>query len=114
MVVSLPINSYAADSVAIKEGEKAPFTGVLLTNDKANEIRESLESLKRINESLERSIVLYKQNEDLNNQRVNVLLEHNKKLIDNSVSAEYKTWAIILISVAATLGAVYAGKKVTE
>jgi hypothetical protein len=115
MVVSLlPNLSNADDAVVLKEGEKAPYSGVLLTNQKANEIRNNLEEKTIQNDSLNRTIILYKKNEDINNERVNILLEQNKNTLDQLKSSEYKPWILIGLSVIATLGAVYAGKKVTQ
>ena len=46
-------------SVSLQQGQPAPFSGVLLTNEKANETRVKLIE----NESLSKSIEFYKKNE---------------------------------------------------
>lgn len=71
---------YADDVIVLTKGQAAPFAGVLLPENKANEVYNDLKNYKLLNESLEKSISIYKQNEMLYDKKVNMLLEQNDKL----------------------------------
>lgn len=80
-------NVFAEDTIILNKGQPAPFTGLLLTEDKANEVYNDIKKYKLLNESLERSIILHKQNEELYDKRHNILLEQNDKLSETLVQA---------------------------
>lgn len=73
----------AEDVVVIVKDSPAPFTGLLMTQEKANTIYNELTTFKLLNTSLEKSVTLYKQNEELYEKKVNVLLEQNTKLSES-------------------------------
>lgn len=75
--------SNATDSIVLKKGEVAPYDGLLLTQEKATDTKNKLierEDLLLINQSLNKSIELYKKNEDLYTIKVEKLTEQNTKL----------------------------------
>lgn len=79
--------AFADDAFVLNKGQPAPFTGLLLTEDKANEVYNDVKKYKLLNESLEKSITLHKQNEELYDKKVNILLEQNDVLADNLLRA---------------------------
>ena len=83
-LISLTIvsNSFAQDAVEVKQGQPAPYTGILLTPTKAESIKKELldkDRLIEINESFKRSILLYKQNEEYYQGQNALLREQNVK-----------------------------------
>lgn len=89
LVFSMIVNNSATadDALILNKGQSAPFTGLLLTEDKANEVYTDIKRYKLLNESLEKSVTLYKQNEELYDKKVNILLEQNDKLSENLLQA---------------------------
>jgi hypothetical protein len=85
MIVSK--SAFADDALVLNKGQPAPFTGLLLTEDKANEVYNDIKKYKLLNESLEKSVILYKQNEELYDKKVNILLQQNDKLSENLLQA---------------------------
>ena len=85
LVSSMIVNNlaHADEAIVINKGQAAPFTGLLLTEEKANTVYNDLNKYKLLNESLEKTVVLYKQNEDLYDKKITVLLEQNDKLAEN-------------------------------
>jgi hypothetical protein len=78
------VNSVKADdAIVLNKGQVAPFSGVLLPEIKANEVYSDLKNYKLLNESLEKSIILYKKNEESYDKKINILLEQNDKLATN-------------------------------
>lgn len=75
--------SSAQNSVPLKLGDAAPFTGILFSKEGAEQVRYELlekESLVKLNDSLNKSLEIYKKNEDLYTQRYNNLLDQNNNL----------------------------------
>lgn len=82
--VSLSVNvAVAEEAIVLNQGQPAPYTGLLLDQNKANELYTDLNNYKLLNNSLEKSVKLYLDNEDLYNKKINMLLEQNNKLADN-------------------------------
>lgn len=107
----------AGEEVIILEKEAvAPFKGYLFPEDKALKLRKDLlqlDTYKSLNESYERSITLYKNNEDQFNYKVNVLIDQNDKLAKSAYQAQdrnsWENWAwfglgIIITSVGISVG----------
>lgn len=78
------VNCFADDDVIkLEKDQKAPWTGVLFSQSKASElvtVTKERDNYKLLTESLERSIVLYKQNDELQNSKVSMLMEQNDYL----------------------------------
>jgi len=99
LVSSMIVNSVviADDAVVLNKGQPAPYTGLLLTEEKANSVYNDLNKYKLLNESLQRTVFLYEQNEKLQEKRVNVLLEQNDKLAINLQQARtVSNWEKVL------------------
>lgn len=123
LIAILICNTCLADdgAVVVSKGDAAPFSGVLLSNEKANQLKViSIEhdEYKLLNDSLNRSINLYKSNEAVYDNKVNVLLQQNDKLAVDLYSARQTTmWeklGFFVLGVAATTAAVYGVKKATQ
>lgn len=70
-------NSYAEDALILNQGESAPYTGILLSEDKARELYDEINKYKLLSESYEKSINLYKSNEEILDKKTKFLLEQN-------------------------------------
>lgn len=78
-------NCYAQDVIILDKDKPAPFHGYLFPDDKALKFKQDLvelDALRAMEASYEKSINLYKKNEELFDYKVNVLLEQNDKLAD--------------------------------
>lgn len=74
---------YAEDAVYLIKDNPAPFSGILISTDKAQELRKNtleLDIQKQVNLSLTRSIDLYKNNELLYDKKIETLTDYNSKL----------------------------------
>lgn len=99
LVSSMTVNNIciADDAVVLQKNQPAPFAGLLLTEEKANSVYNDLNRYKLLNESLERTIVLYEQNEKLQDKKVNILLEQNDKLAESlSQARSTSNWEKVL------------------
>lgn len=77
LILSLSIPAFAEDSIYLEKEQKAPYSGILLPKEKVQELRVNTE----LKESLERSIILYKQNEEIYQKNQTLLIEQNQSLI---------------------------------
>lgn len=111
-------NLYAQDSVYLDQDKSAPFAGYLLPKEKVQEFQQMSLDLNNKNlmiESYQKSIDLYKSNEDLYNKKVSTLMDQNDKLATDLNSnrgltdVERIVWfGLGIVSVGL---AVYAGKQ---
>jgi len=107
---------FADDSVFLNKGQPATFDGFLLPPDKVKELQNNTlerDTYKQINDSLNRSIDLYKSNTSIKDQEIQVLMNQNdnlaKSLNDSRTTSDW-TKALyflggIVISVVAIKGA---------
>ena len=77
LVLVLSVPSFAEDSIYLEKEQKAPFSGILLPKEKVQELRVNTE----IKESLERTVTIYKLNEELYQKNQSLLIEQNQSLI---------------------------------
>lgn len=73
----------AQDAKYLKKDTPAPFDGFLITSKRVEELKIGInerDRYKLLNESLERSLVLEKENNELQEKKVNLLTEQNDKL----------------------------------
>lgn len=91
LISLLNVNSGWAYQPSLLEKDKpAPFTGYLFSPEDTAKLRGELvekDGLVKINESYQRSIDLYQKNEEILNNKVNVLLNQNDQL-SNSLYKE--------------------------
>lgn len=124
LIVSLLILSnitFAEDSVKLNANQPAPFEGYLITHQKANELRlNTIErnNYKLLNESLQKSLEMQKQINDLNSEKVNMLTEQNDKLaitLEESRNTSDFTKALwFILGIAATGAAIYGASKLQK
>lgn len=115
-------NSYAAtDVVELQQNEMAPFHGLLFTPEKANAMKAHLldgDLYKQLSDSQQHSIDLLKQNMDLSEKKVSMLLEQNDKLSETLKSAQgmnnLERIGLVVLGVVMTVGAGLAVRKVAQ
>jgi hypothetical protein len=86
IVASNTCSVFAADATPIKSGQPAPYDGLLLTPEKAQEVKNTYverDGYKLLNDSLQKSLDLSGGAFNLSEQKVNILLEQNNKLAVN-------------------------------
>jgi hypothetical protein len=112
---------FADDVVYVNKDDKAPFQGYLFSDAKAKEVKFKLIDLDtniKLNESLNKSIELYKANEIDLNKKVEILNTQNNNLAENLYKArEVSFWdrfGFFLLGVAGTTLAVYGVKKAAQ
>lgn len=112
---------FTQESVPLKKDDRAPFEGVLLSLDKANKVRYDLlecDIKKSLNESYEKTIKLYKDNENIHQEKINVLLKQNddlaKAVIEARSSTDIQKIIWFGLGVLATGLAIYAGKEMAK
>jgi len=119
IALSLVSNSFAQDAVVLNTGDKAPFTGILITNSQVNDLRRAVierDGLTSINESLKRSMAL--QDDIIARQltQKGILLEQNDKLaVRLGESQSMGTWervGFVVMGIAASGVAALAFKKI--
>lgn len=125
IVISSAIISNVAfageDAVYLEKDSKAPYAGILLPVEKATNVRKSLielDALRAINESYAKSIQMYQNAIQLNDQKYNTLSEQNDKLsvalVESRKSADLQKIIWFGFGVIATGFAVYGAKKITQ
>lgn len=100
---------------------KAPYEGILLPIEKAAELRKGLielQTLKVINESYKKSIQLYQESIQLNDQKYNTLLNETNNLSmalsDARKSNDLQKILWFGLGVLASGFALYGAKKATQ
>lgn len=79
-----------ATVIHLNAGDKAPNSGYLFNEDEAQNTRSRLldcEDLNAISVSLQKSIDIYKQNQNLYSEQTTILLNQNQKLLEADKSA---------------------------
>jgi hypothetical protein len=119
LIVANP--SFAQDVQYLSKDQKAPFEGFLFTAPKASELKDAVierDNYKLINLSLEKSLELEKKNSELQNQKVNVVLEQNLNLTKSlNEERSMSNWERILWFVLGVVGtgmAVYGASKIAK
>lgn len=83
MSFSISSNSLSNDVVMLESGQKAPFSGVLMSKETAELTRKKIidgEAAMQKIPSFEKSIERYQANELLYQNQVSTVLQHNDKL----------------------------------
>ena len=115
------VNSFAADAVLLMEGDRAPFTGLLMTQDKANEVKVQLlerDTYKLLNISYESSLSLMNSNIKLKDEQLDLAINQNTKLSQQlREQKDFNSWerfAWFALGVLGTSIAVYGVQKATR
>jgi hypothetical protein len=85
LILNCSISSIARseESIILEKGKPAPYPGFLVPRERVLELRKTEldnQEYKLLNESLTRTVNIYKSNESLSEKQVNILLERNDKL----------------------------------
>lgn len=75
--------AYAGDVTHIEKDTPAPYTGYLFTPEKTNEVKNVVverDGLLKLNESLTKSLQLQSDIAELNQKKVNILLQQQEDL----------------------------------
>lgn len=104
----------AQDAVPLKKGEYAPFSGVLFTNEKANELRltdlklqESQEVIKLLDERSR----LQEQRLELRDKQIDSL---SKRVVENSDSAFLTKLGMFILGALVTTGIAIGVNRATK
>lgn len=112
----------------ISIGETDPYLGAkghilpqeswVFSPEKAKSTRDKLidlQTTEKINESLNKSLDLYKSNEQIQQNKINLLLEQNDKLAlrlgESQSLNNWEKFGLFVLGIAATVGAGFAIKK---
>lgn len=122
-ISSVFINTAFAEEEALhlQKGTPAPYSGVLLSVEKATEVRQNLielKTLRAINDSYVKSVQLYEESIQLNNQKNKLLLDRNEKLTEElgqiRSSSDFQKILWFSLGVLASGFAVYGAKKIAQ
>ena len=109
------------DPYRADKGFVLPQESWVFSPEKAKDVRNrliDLDTYTKMNESLNKSLDLYKSNEELQQNKVNLLLEQNDKLAKRlGESQSLNNWerlGLFILGIAATVGAGFAIKKAGE
>lgn len=91
IIVSLTSNCFAQDSIGISKGTPAPFSGILFTRHKSEQIRNELierDQFKIFNKTLLENSEI--QQKIISNQKlqVDILLKQNERLVQQTEKSE--------------------------
>jgi hypothetical protein len=113
--------AYGNEVVFLEETKPAPYSGILFPVEKANELRKmaiELDTLRVLKDSYEKSNKLYEESISLKDNKYNLLLEQNTRLLkltnENSQSEDLQKIIWFALGVVATGFAVYGAKKITQ
>lgn len=114
-------NCYAQNVVLLEKDSPAPYKGYLFTEDEVRKIRSDLielDTLRLVEISYNRTLELYKKNEVLYNDKINMLVQQNDKLVTTlSKSQEVNNWERFFwfsAGIFITGAGVYLGSKVVK
>jgi len=83
LTLILSLNSFAADAVKLNKGDKCPFAGTLLSPSASDKVVAALvncAAVEATNDSYQKSILLYKQNETYYIKETSELKTQNTQL----------------------------------
>lgn len=107
------------DPYLAAKGFVLPQESWVFSPEKAKDVRNRLidnETNLKINESLSKSIELYKSNDQIQQNKVNLLLEQNdvlaKRLNESQSLNNWERFGLFVLGIAATVGAGIAIRKV--
>ena len=119
MIFSQP--AFADTATNISKGQPAPYDGVLMDTERSKKIRDELidkDALEKTNESLNKSIKLYRDNEDILQDQKKLLINQNieltKTLNDTRETSGWVKAGYFFLGIAATGLAVYGASKLVR
>ena len=121
MILSVSLTAKAADPVKLEKDSPAPFTGLLFSETKALELRNSLIDLdteKKLNLSFQRELQLKNSSLEFRQNEVTLLQERNNKLSSSLMDERtMTTWERIgwfSLGIVATGLAFYGASKIQK
>lgn len=118
IIVSLTSNVFAQDAVTVNKGEPSPFTGILLSPTKAEQVRQELierDQLKLFNQTLLQKIDNQDKIIDNQGKQVRLLTDQNSKLMNEINSRKTSTFERVMwfsLGVVVTGTAFYGASRV--
>src|SRR5687768_16503787 len=110
MTVLLSTNGWCNDVVHLEKGKPAPYTGLLFTEQKANEVRRELLELDKTRVRLlsrEQEVHLLRSASTLREKEIELYRVQNERLIDNQETSDIMRYVWFGLGVAVTGIAVY-------
>jgi hypothetical protein len=122
MTFSITTNSlFAQDPTLLKAKQPAPYDGLLFSQEKAEEVKTKLiegDQMKLLNDSLLKSISIYKDNDSIYTQKVNLLQQQNdslaKSLYDERSSNFWRSVLFMGLGIVVTGLAVYGAAQINK
>ena len=119
LLLIIGIQMCLADTATeLNKGDPAPYSGTLLDKEKSRKIREDLiekDGLVKTNESLNKSLLLYRSNEDILNSQKDLLIKQNveltKTLNDTRSTSNWEKAGYFVLGIVVTGAAVYGASK---
>lgn len=118
---TLLLNSlcFAQDSVLLHQNDKAPYDGILLTQDKAQDVKNKLlegDSYKLLNDSLNKSLNLQADIITKDDNKINLCMDQNDKLAkslqSSTTMSDWEKVGYFLVGVFATAAAIYGAHQI--
>jgi hypothetical protein len=113
--------AFADQAIDLKQGQIAPYDGILLDKEKANKVKNELiekDGLKQDNTSLNKQLIYYKSNEDMLNQKSDMLLKQNlemtKSLNEARSTSNWEKIGFFVLGVVVTGAAAYGVSRITR
>jgi len=107
----------AQEALVLPKGTPAPYTGLLIPETKALDLYNELSKYKLLSESYERSIALYKGNEEILDKKTKMLLDQNddlaKKLTDARSTSSWEKAGWFALGFLSVMAGTYAIKVTT-
>lgn len=117
----LTTNVHAEDVVILQKDSPAPFTGLLFTQQKANELKNGLverDGLLKINESLNKSLTLQDNIIQKKDEGITTLLDQNdrlaKSLYNERTVSDWTRAGYFILGVIITGAAFYGAQRITN
>lgn len=111
----------ADNAVELDKGQPAPFPGTLLDKETSQKVKNDLierDALKSTNESLNRSIKLYKDNQNILHDQKDMLLNQNieltKTLNDTRETSDWVKVGYFVLGIVITGAGVYGASKLSK
>jgi hypothetical protein len=80
LLIVIANNALAQDAQVLLKGTQAPYTGLLIPEDKAVVLYNDVRKYKLLSESYEKTVEIYKLNESLLNDKSKLLMDRNASL----------------------------------
>ena len=111
----------ADNAVELDKGQPAPFPGTLLDKATSQKVKNELierDALKSTNDSLNRSVKLYKDNQDILHDQKEMLFKQNieltKTLNDTRETSDWVKVGYFVLGIVVTGAGVYGASKLSK